>query len=76
MVNTTGTGISLDSWVGLTLMYGVPPSCLAAQPVLPISHQPRQNEAEGGTTKIKVNPPQLSEQMLWPVDRIIATLAI
>jgi len=26
-------------------------------------HQPKQNPAEGGTAKIKVNPTQLSEQM-------------
>ena len=44
--------------------YDVPPSCPdAAQPVLHISHQPKQNQAEGGTTKIKVNQTQLSEQM-------------
>ena len=41
----------------------VPPYCPAAQPLLPNSHQPKQNWADGGTTKIKVNPTQISEQM-------------
>ena len=31
------------------LIWDVPPSCSAAQPVLPVSHQPSQNQAEGGT---------------------------
>ena len=55
----TGWPISWRTWVGLTLIWDVPPSCPAAQPVLPISHQPRQNQAEVGTAKIKVNPPQV-----------------
>ena len=54
-------------WVGLTLICYVPPSCPAAQPVLPISHQPKQNQAEGGTAEIKLNPTQLSKQMDHPV---------
>ena len=54
-------------WVGLTLIGDVPPSCPGAQPVLPISHQPRQNQAEGGTAKIKVNPTQVRQEMCHPV---------
>ena len=42
---------------------GVPPSCPAAQPLLANSHQPEQNWADGGTTKIKVNPTHVSQQM-------------
>ena len=34
----------LGTWVGLTLIWYVPPSCPAFQQVLPISHQPRQNQ--------------------------------
>ena len=45
----------------------IPPSCKAARPVLPISYQSKQNQADSGTTKIKVNPTQLSEQMPLPV---------
>ena len=37
---------------------GVPPSCPAAEPLLPNSHQPRQNWADGGTLKIEVNRTQ------------------
>ena len=51
----------------MTLIYDVPLSCPAAQPLLPTSHQPKQNQVEGGTAKIKVNPSQLSEQMDHPV---------
>ena len=39
---TTGRPISWQTSVGLTLIWDVPPSCPAAQPVLPLSHQPRQ----------------------------------
>ena len=35
--------ISWRTLVGLTLIWDVLPSCPDAQPVLPISHQPRQN---------------------------------
>ena len=38
------------------VVLGVPPSWPPAQPLLPNSHQPMQNWADGGTTKIKVNP--------------------
>ena len=67
---TTGWPIFSDSWVGsvgLTLIYVVPLSCPAVQPLLPTSHQPKQNQAEGGTAKVKVNPTQLSEQVDHPV---------
>ena len=37
---------------------GVPPSCPAAQPLLPNSHQPKQIRADSGTLKILVNPTQ------------------
>ena len=40
---------------------------LVQMPVLPISHHPRQNQAEGGTTKFIVNSIQLSDQMDLPV---------
>ena len=51
----------------LTLIRNVPPSCPLAQPVVPISHQPKQNHADGGTAQIKVNPTQVYEQMGHPV---------
>ena len=41
-----------------------------AKPLLPISHQPKQNQADGGTNKIKVNPTQLSDQMDHPVFKV------
>ena len=63
----TGWPISCRTWVGLTLIWDVPPSCPAAQPVLPIFHQPRQNQAEGGTDKIKVNPTEVRQEMGHPV---------
>ena len=40
----------------------------AAQPVMPTSYQPKQNQADSGTAKIKVIPTQLSYQMPHPVD--------
>ena len=59
-------GIFSDSWGWLTLIYDVPPSFPAAQP---ISHQPKQNQVEGGTARIKVHPTQtISEHMPLPVD--------
>ena len=48
-------------WVGFDL--GVPPSCPAAQPLLPNCNQPRQNWADSGTPKIPVNPTQVLGQM-------------
>ena len=35
-----------------------------AKPLLPNSHQPKQNQIEGGTAKIKVNPTLLSDLYL------------
>ena len=32
-----------------------------------MSHQPGQNQADGGTAQIKINPTQLSDQMDHPV---------
>ena len=42
-VSTGCTSKSLTS-VGLTNIYDVPPHCPLVQPVLPISHQPKQNK--------------------------------
>ena len=36
----------------------VPPSCTAAQPLLPSSHWPRHNWADNGTFKLQFNPTQ------------------
>ena len=55
----------------MTLIRNVPPFGPAAQPLLPISHQPKQNQAEGGTNKIEVNPTQLSDQMDHPVNELV-----
>ena len=41
-------------WVDFDFFF--PPSCSLAQPILPISHQPKQNQAAGGTNKKEVNP--------------------
>ena len=49
------------------MIWDVPPSCPAAQPVLPISHQLRQNQAEGGTAKINVNPTKVRQEMCYTV---------
>ena len=38
-----------------------------AKPFLPISHQPKQNLAEGGTNKISQPNPAISDQMYHPV---------
>ena len=64
---STGRPISWRTSVGLTWIWDVPPSCPSAQPFLPISHQPRQNRAEGETDKIKVNPTQVRQEMGLPV---------
>ena len=60
-------GHLVGKWVGMILICYVPPSCPAARPVLPISYQPKQNQADSGTAKIKFNPAQLSDQMFLPV---------
>ena len=44
--------VLVDLQVGLT--------CPAAQPLLPNSHQPRQNWADSGTLEIQVNPTQFT----------------
>ena len=38
-----------------------------AQPVMSILHQPNQNQVDGGTAEMKVNPTQLSERVDHPV---------
>ena len=62
--------ISWQAGVGLTLIWDVPPSCPAAQPVLPISHQPRQNQAKAETAKIKVKPNKVRQEMGHPVQGV------
>ena len=57
----------LADWVLLTLIWDVPPSCPVAQPLLPNSHQPKQNWADSGTVKIQVNPTQIRQEMSHPV---------
>ena len=53
-------------WVDFDLV--VASSCPAAQPLLPNSYQPKQNWADIGTTKVKVNPTQVFEQKNRPVN--------
>ena len=54
-------------WEPLTC--DIPSSCPLAQPhQFPNPHQPKQNQQEGGTAKINVNPTQLSHQMGHPVE--------
>ena len=67
---TTGWSIWLNNWVGLTLIYEAPSSCPVSLPLQPTSHQPKQNQAEGGTANIKVHPTQSSDQMNPYVDVI------
>ena len=52
------------------MIWDVPPACPAAQPVLPISHQPRHNWADSGTLKIKVNPTKVRQEMGHPVHEL------
>ena len=65
-----GPSIWSDSWIRLTLIYDVPLVYPLVQPVLLISHQPRQNLAEFGTTATQVILTLLSEQMNLPVDEL------
>ena len=58
-------GVPSLGWVDFDL--DGPPSWPAAQPLLPNFHQPKQNWADGGTTKIEVIPTQVPEQMKNPV---------
>ena len=56
---TTGWSICSHSWVELTLISDVPPSCPLAQPDLPIcSHQLYQNHAEGKVNRKMVEEPK------------------
>ena len=55
---STGWFIWSDSWVGLTSGWNVPPSCPLPQQVLPIYHQPKQNQADGEIAQIKINQPR------------------
>ena len=64
---STGCPMCSRTWVGLTLICEFHPTCLAGQPLLPNSHQPRQNLADSGTPKIQVNPTQGDKQMGHPV---------
>ena len=50
------------NWVRLTFIWVFDPSCPATQPFLPNSHLPKQNLADNGIAKIKVNPTQPSYQ--------------
>ena len=45
--------------IWLTLIWVLHPSCLATQPFLPKSPPPKQNLADSGIAKIRVNPTQL-----------------
>ena len=65
--SSTGRSISWQTSDGLTLISDGPPSCPTDQPVLPIFHQPRQNQAEGGAAKIKANPTKVRQEMDLPV---------
>ena len=47
--------------VGLTLILMFHSSGPAALPIQHISHQPKQNGADSGTIKIKVNPTQVRD---------------
>lgn len=60
----TGWVIWSNIWVWLTLIYDFSLACPIAQPLLPNSLQPKQNQVRSGTIKMKVNPPQLSDQVV------------
>ena len=68
----TGCVITSRTFVGLTLISDFPPSCSLSHPVLPISHQPKQNLADGGTISIKANPTKVREVMAHPVGYVRA----
>ena len=51
------TGCSISSWTWVEF------TCPVAQPFLPNSHLPKQNQAVSETAKIKVNPTKVSELM-------------
>ena len=50
-------------WVELD--FDVPLCYLATQPLLPNSHQPKQNQADSGTLKIQVNSAQNTSTSRW-----------
>ena len=51
-----GVPSGLSHGLGQFFDLGVPPFCPTAQPIRPNSHLPKQNWADSGTCKIKVNP--------------------
>ena len=60
----TGWHISCRTWVGLGMFHHF--AHLLSQFCL-LFHQPRHNQAEGGTTKIKVIPTEVGQEMCHPV---------
>ena len=63
--------------VGSTLIRMFHSSCPAVLPIiLPISHQPKQNQADSGTAKIKVNPTILPDHMPKPIQPALVDKAI
>ena len=66
LTDCTRCPICSCTWVGLTDL-DVPLFYPFALPVLLHSHQPQQNQADGGTLRIQVNPTQVHEQMRDPV---------
>ena len=46
-------------WVGLTLIFDIPPYCTLANPFFANFISAKQDPEEGGTAKIKVNQTQL-----------------
>ena len=56
--------VSVLSWVDFDSMFHS--SCPTDLPILPISHQPKQNQADSGTAKIKVNPTQARDVIGHP----------
>ena len=65
---TSGRSISWRTSVGLTLIWDVLAQLLNQFCQFPISPgRTRQNQAEGGTAKIKVNPTEVRQEMDLPV---------
>ena len=52
-------------WVDFDL--DAPPICPAAQLTQPYSNLPKQNQADRGMTKIKVNPTQVRDHQSHPI---------
>ena len=48
---------------------------LGCSTILPSFHQPKQNRADSGLVKIKVNPTQLREEMDLPVQNLVCGAA-